>query len=614
MSVLALWPGLVAADEPRTFHGKTAEGWSDVVQNSASTVAERQQAIDALAALGPGAEAAVPALIGILNGPDPEMQGKAADALGQIGPPARAAVPALIRAIENPDAIDASNGLLHSSVRTLGLIGPEARAAVPALNRLLFNEIELSAVVDALDEIGAPPVRQLLQILLRIGSSDVAELLCKLGPKARAAVPELRKALGDRQSPYRYSVAAALASIEPSAVEPTPVLIDALSHLDDENVDVSVVLAALGRLGPRARDALPKLAEIVSEGCSDSDFFSALVQIDPDGKQCVPVLISALGSRVSDDDVVTAAEHLGLLGPRAKAAVPALARVVAHVFEQDDGTVDFRPPESAAKALQRIGPRARCAIPILAHALNRPPCRKRASEDYGPEHFLAAAAETLGSFREAARPAVPALVQLAEIQGTDEAAIIAREAAILALGQIRTDASAAVPVLRKLLEKNEASGRLTPAILVSLLQLDPPHGRALAENWLARNAGNDERGRERFKARYHDECAMVLGALGRTSAKSEWLARHYLEGIKTQLATPDLGNSNAVAAIDGSVSLDLEGWFECLGRCGPSARVAIPELTRYLSHPSPFVRLWASEALQKIGAPTEQPRNTEPSH
>src|SRR5262249_36174184 len=42
---------------------------------------------------------AVPALIGVLNGPNLDMRVCAAEALGEIGPAARAAIPALIRAL-----------------------------------------------------------------------------------------------------------------------------------------------------------------------------------------------------------------------------------------------------------------------------------------------------------------------------------------------------------------------------------------------------------------------------------------------------------------------------------------------------------------------------------
>ena len=60
----------------------------------------------------------------------------------------------------------------------------------------------------------------------------------------------------------------------------------------------------------------------------------ALVQIDPEGTECVPALIAAL--KHEDDDVVdAAANYLGLLGPRAKDAVPALAMALTRDFNED---------------------------------------------------------------------------------------------------------------------------------------------------------------------------------------------------------------------------------------------------------------------------------------
>ena len=59
---------------------------------------------------------------------------------------------------------------------------------------------------------------------------------------------------------------------------------------------------------------------------ADSDVLKALVKIDPDGEKCVPALIRALGHE--DPEVVHAAtDCLGLLGPRARDAIPALTAV-----------------------------------------------------------------------------------------------------------------------------------------------------------------------------------------------------------------------------------------------------------------------------------------------
>ena len=81
----------------------------------------------------------------------------------------------------------------------------------------------------------------------------------------------------------------------------------------------------------------------------------------------MPALIAALNHE--DLEVAnTAANCLGLLGPRAKDAVPALAKAVTRDFNEGFYNTLY-PQASAAKALRRIGPQAKSAIPALIGAL-----------------------------------------------------------------------------------------------------------------------------------------------------------------------------------------------------------------------------------------------------
>ena len=101
--------------------------------------------------------------------------------------------------------------------------------------------------------------------------------------------------------------------------------------------------------------------------CDDPQVHMALVQIDPEGKECVPALISALDHE--DYHVVDAtANCLGLLGPRASAAVPALAAVMTRDFDKEFSN-GYDPRVSAGKALRQIGPQAKPVVPALIGAL-----------------------------------------------------------------------------------------------------------------------------------------------------------------------------------------------------------------------------------------------------
>ncbi len=447
-------------------------------------------------------------------------------------------------------------------------------------------------VVIALDRIAHSPVLKLLDHFLRDGDSHDAEQLAWLGPKAREAVPALRTALADRRPQVRFSAATALARIEPSVTESLPVLIEALDHLHDETLEVMEVPEALARLGPRARAALPTLIGLAKKGPDDTGLLETMMQIDPEGTGCVPVLIEALKSE--DEGVVDdAARCLGLLGPRAKGAVPALAEVLTRHLEDHGGDLDAK--VGAARSLGRIGPDAKPAIPALIGALRH---RRVVHQEAGGVEkggrcdcaIAKAAAEALGSLGPEARAAIPALIEVVRIADADDvdwSYTYLRQAAILALGQIGPDARAAIPVLRDLMADDPTKTWCQPEAVIALYRL-APDGKETAERWLAKpmsyvsyrimNLGLEGR-------------AMVLGAMGRASFETDWLTRRYL------------GRIDEMLALDPREDYEhefLQESIEDLGSFGTAARLAIPRLNAFRKHPNPWVRIWAAEALDRI--------------
>ncbi|MFH1830342.1 MAG: HEAT repeat domain-containing protein [Pseudomonadota bacterium] len=139
----------------------------------------RSDAAYALSKIGPGAKAAIPALIVALKDQNENVRIDASIALGEIGP---AAVPALIEMLKDP------NWLVRSAAAfALGEIGPGAKAAFPALIATLKDK-----------EVDRRAVQALVQI----------------GP---AAVPALFAALKDKD--VRSFAASVLANIYPAAAE-----------------------------------------------------------------------------------------------------------------------------------------------------------------------------------------------------------------------------------------------------------------------------------------------------------------------------------------------------------------------------------------------------------
>jgi HEAT repeat protein len=322
-----------------------------LVQALESKTTAREYAVIALQEAGPPAKAAVPALIRRLQeDDDPHVRSPSAYALGRIGPAAKAALPALTKALRDSDghvrinAADALRRIDNSSAgvpalievckdpgpsnrctaaMVLGDFGPAAKDAVPALLELLKDSDPYipSYAAFALWQVA----KHERAIPALIDTGPASEFLGRIGPEAKAAVPALIRAAGDKDA------FAAFRAID-----------------------------ALGRIGPEARTALPVIRPFLKSGdVRQVAAAFALWQIErsPEG---IPVLIQALkyqGLKYDDDDAHRgdlirwrAADALRDIGPQAKAAIPALR---AALYDED-----MTVRHAAVGALKRINPQA----------------------------------------------------------------------------------------------------------------------------------------------------------------------------------------------------------------------------------------------------------------
>jgi HEAT repeat protein len=198
---------------------------------------------------------------------------------------------------------------------------------------------------------------------------EAAEVLGRLGPSAKSAVPSLENLLQGYDSQARIQAALALWRIDQRTLETIPVLVGTLRSASTPPQRSSVILPgrfggmstviaplcqqaaeALGQMGPDARDAVPALTEVLKDPQLSSchpHYALALAKIDRQAaKMAVAVLIQALDAKGHANTRLEAAKALGELGALAREAVPSLRKAL------DDPDEGVR--SEAKEALKKI--------------------------------------------------------------------------------------------------------------------------------------------------------------------------------------------------------------------------------------------------------------------
>jgi HEAT repeat protein len=174
----------------------------------------------------PEAEKAIPDYIELLKDRDASMRSNVASSLGAHGPRAKAAIPALLLALNDAHASVRGNaawalGRITSEKEMIAEIAPRLRAllkdkdALPrvqaawSLWKLTGNTKETVPILTETFE-----KKETLIIMTAVYA------LAGMGPKAKDAIPALRKLLAgaNPQSPYYDSVVETLRKIDPKAV------------------------------------------------------------------------------------------------------------------------------------------------------------------------------------------------------------------------------------------------------------------------------------------------------------------------------------------------------------------------------------------------------------
>jgi len=204
----------------------------------ADASARRIVAAHALAALDGQADAAVPALGGMLTNPRPEERWLAATALGRIGSPEAVAVCVA--------ALRGTNDVLHHPA--VYALGEMRAAAVPALPEVLhclghpYRAVRDSAV-HTLAQIGLPalaPVAQLVREERGDCRRAAAQALVRISPSPRATLDPLLEMTDDPDPLSRRQALQALLTVSASH----PRVVAALSNLLQDADEVVRTTAA----------------------------------------------------------------------------------------------------------------------------------------------------------------------------------------------------------------------------------------------------------------------------------------------------------------------------------------------------------------------------------
>jgi HEAT repeat protein len=375
----------------------------------------------------------------------------------------------------------------------------------------------------------------------------VALALAYMGPAAREAAPALTDLLKDPSPRARAGAARALSAIAPDA----PATVVRLAELlkDTEPPVRGTAATALGQLGTVARDAVPALRSVATtdpEATVRAAAAGALEEFDPSPQTLAQALKAPDPGRRLWAVAASTAK-----GAEARGVAPDLLAVVKH-----DESVKVR--AGAALALGKIGADPGLACPVLVEALHDPAPRVRT-----------AAALALGLFGPGAQGAGPALA--AALRNEDAEVT---SAAATALGNLGPRAEPAVPLLIDLLRQDRRELRLRAvAVLGRIGPAAQAAGPALAEVTTDRDPALRRE---------------ALRALVTADPQARVSVAALLEGLR---------------CADSELDRNVRAWASLsLGRIGPPAAEAVPQLVKALEDSQGSVRSAASLALGQIGA------------
>jgi len=593
----------------------------------------RAEAVEALVCTQLDTASTIPKVIAALSDKDPQVKDRAAQMVACIGQPARAAAPLLVAMLRSaepskvspggtttvverlPPAIGALAAIKpldeklaehmvsimikkqwhqdHSlAIASLDLIDEQARGAAPALAKLLKkDEGARSWAFKALAKMGkhaAPALDYMLTHFEQAGRCrdypylDVDRIWDKIG---ELAIPDLMK-ICRKHEQKRVRHGALQLLCELASKQAISIYIEALKKEEGNSVTApEPAMDALFRLGPVAKETVPALIEASERAYTrvrtagngpavdqrtvepNLHALAALYRITGSTAYLNRFAELAVEPYIEDErgrwEMDERLHFLGRLGPE---AMPHLVRII------ENGNA--KQSEAAMRAISRHAREAKQALPLLI----------RKAEQLGSDE----ACYAIASFAALAGPeAVSALPILeGKLKTATHPELVSRIAS--ALAAIGPDARSAVPLLIKRYEEETAESRRAELLYsISILEKDLS---ALAEKHVPRLLATfAPRHRVRFL-----EYSLAGNAMRQLYHFAAW----------SDEIVPLLADMLDFANWRGSGAFGPESTAAvCLGRIGPAAKAAIPELHLVKFRGNDYLRKTAAEALEKIMKP-----------
>ena len=283
----------------------------------------REGAARALARVGCDDENALEKLLTAhRDDPDLGVRQSAAWSLSQMGVPQKTPLAGLIQCLAHDSA-----EVRRAATDAMQRVGPAASDAVPGLEKLLDDEsltIRAGAAwalwTIAHHQRAVPKLIELVEHSPNDVSNQSVHNLGQIGPEAKAAIPALCQILAELTLEAQDA---------DRGKKPEFTIFPGVSA---DTLRCCAAAEALGRIGPEARPAVPRLEQLFKNeqaACLQIHVAGALLKINND-----PDALAALIAAVKDENTyyrIAAIRQLGESGSSAKAAVPTLKEVYVTV-------------------------------------------------------------------------------------------------------------------------------------------------------------------------------------------------------------------------------------------------------------------------------------------